>query len=144
MTIVSDDVDTTVEALKRADGKDMWLFGGGELFRSLLDLGLVDTIEVGVMPVVLGGGIPSAATGVPRAADADRASRYPKTGTMSLEYAVRRPAAWARDDISGARGGGARGEQVGLAKSVNHEGHQDMKDVKGRPDRSARDLGDIR
>jgi dihydrofolate reductase len=28
-------------------GKDIWLFGGGLLFRSLLKAGLVDTVEVG-------------------------------------------------------------------------------------------------
>ena len=34
------------------------LFGGGALFRTLLDAGLVDTVEVAVIPVLLGGGIP--------------------------------------------------------------------------------------
>jgi len=32
-------------------GKDLWLFGGGELFRSLLDANPVDRIEVAVMPI---------------------------------------------------------------------------------------------
>ncbi len=91
VTIVSGDVRTTVEALKRADGKDMWLFGGGELFRSMLDLGLVDTIEVGVIPVVLGGGIPLLPPPASRAQLTLTNHRaYPKTGTVSLEYAVKR------------------------------------------------------
>ena len=47
-----------VRALKEKPGRDIWLFGGGSLFRSLLDAGLVDTVEVGVMPVLLGSGIP--------------------------------------------------------------------------------------
>jgi dihydrofolate reductase len=43
----------------RADnGKDIWLFGGGALFGSLASAGLVDTVESGVMPVMLGGGRP--------------------------------------------------------------------------------------
>lgn len=97
VTIVSDDVKTTVEALKRAHGKDMWLFGGGELFRSLLDLGLVDTIEVGVIPVVLGGGIPLLPPPASRAQLTLTSHRaYPKTGTVSLEYAVRQPGEGAR------------------------------------------------
>jgi len=92
VTMVADDVKTTVEALKRTDGKDMWLFGGGELFRSLLDLGLVDTIEVGVIPVVLGGGIPFLPPPASRAQLTLTNHRaYPKTGTVSLEYAVRQP-----------------------------------------------------
>ena len=35
-----------------------WLFGGGELFRTLLDVGLVDTVAPAVMPVLIGAGIP--------------------------------------------------------------------------------------
>ena len=56
--IIRDDVEGKVSALKASPGKDIWLFGGGELFRSLLDARLVDTVEVAVMPVLLGGGIP--------------------------------------------------------------------------------------
>ena len=55
---VSDDPSRTVPALKAEPGKDIWLFGGGGLFRSLLELGLVDTVEVAVIPVLLGGGLP--------------------------------------------------------------------------------------
>ena len=56
--IVSDDPQATHTALRAQGGKDIWLFGGGSLFRSLLDLGLVDTVELAVMPVLLGDGIP--------------------------------------------------------------------------------------
>jgi dihydrofolate reductase len=55
---VSDDPSGTVPALKAEPGKDIWLFGGGGLFRSLLELGLVDTVEVAVIPMLLGGGLP--------------------------------------------------------------------------------------
>jgi dihydrofolate reductase len=58
VTIVADKVAETVSALKQGAGKDIWLFGGGSLFRSLLAEGLVDRVEVAVMPVLLGGGIP--------------------------------------------------------------------------------------
>jgi dihydrofolate reductase len=46
-----------VAALKAKPGRDIWLFGGGTLFRSLLDAGLVDTVEVAVIPVLLGAGV---------------------------------------------------------------------------------------
>jgi dihydrofolate reductase len=47
----------SIESIRAQAGKDLWLFGGGELFRSLLALGLVDSVEVAVMPVLLGHGL---------------------------------------------------------------------------------------
>src|SRR6185503_6621945 len=58
LCIVNDDAGDVVAALKEKPGRDIWLFGGGALFRSLLDAGLVDTVEVAVVPVLLGNGIP--------------------------------------------------------------------------------------
>jgi dihydrofolate reductase len=57
ITITNDAIDA-VRALKIEEGKDIWLFGGGMLFRSLLDAKLVDTIEVAVMPIALSQGVP--------------------------------------------------------------------------------------
>jgi dihydrofolate reductase len=48
----------SIEGLRAEARKDIWLFGGGDLFRSLLELRLVDTVEVTVIPVLLGEGIP--------------------------------------------------------------------------------------
>jgi dihydrofolate reductase len=47
-----------VRDLKGQSGKDIWLFGGSNLFRSFFDCGLVDGVEVAVIPVLLGAGIP--------------------------------------------------------------------------------------
>jgi dihydrofolate reductase len=58
VTIIDDDVEAEVAALKTRAGKDIWLFGGGVLFRALLEAGLVDRVEVAVVPVLLGRGIP--------------------------------------------------------------------------------------
>jgi dihydrofolate reductase len=58
VTIVADKESETVAALRAKPGKDIWLFGGGLLFRSFLDAGLVDTVEVVLNPVLLGGGVP--------------------------------------------------------------------------------------
>jgi dihydrofolate reductase len=57
-TIVSERLEETLAALLDKSGKDIWLFGGGSLFRSLLDRAFVDTVEVAVIPILLGGGIP--------------------------------------------------------------------------------------
>jgi dihydrofolate reductase len=58
VTVVSELKPAWVQALQTRSGKDIWLFGGSELFRSFLDSGHVDTVEVSVIPVLLGGGIP--------------------------------------------------------------------------------------
>ncbi len=58
VTVVSELNPGWVKELKARSGKDIWLFGGGELFRTFLDSGNVDMIEVSVIPVVLGAGIP--------------------------------------------------------------------------------------
>jgi dihydrofolate reductase len=63
VTIVATNPADTVRELKAGTGKDIWLFGGGVLCRSLLDAGLVDTVEVAVIPILLGEGIPLVAPG---------------------------------------------------------------------------------
>src|ERR1700683_4018116 len=57
LSILTSGVAEAVAALKAESGKDIWLFGGGVLFRSLLDAGLVDSVELAVSPVLLGGGV---------------------------------------------------------------------------------------
>ena len=93
ITIVSDDVASRVRALREAPGKDIWLWGGGELFRSLIELGLVDTVEVGIMPVLLGQGTPLVQPLTKWAALRLTGHRvYPKSGGVGLEYEVVKPA----------------------------------------------------
>jgi dihydrofolate reductase len=58
VTIVSELNLDCVQALRTRSGKDIWIMGGGGLFRSFLDSGHVDTVEVAVIPVLLGGGVP--------------------------------------------------------------------------------------
>ena len=56
VTIISGEAVEAVSALKRQAGKDIWLCGGEVLFRALLDANLVDTVELTVIPVMLGSG----------------------------------------------------------------------------------------
>jgi dihydrofolate reductase len=78
-----------VKRLKQEDGKPLWLWGGGELFRQLASAKLVDGVEVAVIPVLLGGGIPLLPTPGPRLTLKLRRHRlYAGTGTMFLEYDV--------------------------------------------------------
>jgi len=90
VTIVSDDPEQVVADLKSKPGKDIWLFGGGRLFRSLLEARLVDAVEVSVIPVLLGEGILL----LPARPSSERfelkvtSIRTFDSGIVSLEYAV--------------------------------------------------------
>lgn len=88
VTIVAERAEERVAALRAGTGKDIWLFGGGSLFHSLLDAGLVDTVEVGIMPVLLGGGIPLLPAPARQAKLELTGHRAYKSGVMALEYAV--------------------------------------------------------
>jgi dihydrofolate reductase len=88
VTIVHDPQPLIAE-LRSKPGKDIWLWGGGSLFRSFAELGLVDTVEVGVIPVLLGEGIPLMPPPAMRVTLKLTGHKvYAKTGTISLEYAV--------------------------------------------------------
>lgn len=86
---LSGDAERMVAELRAQPGKDIALFGGGELFRSLLAAGLVDRVHFNVVPVLLGGGIPLLPSPAARATLRLRSHRlYEKTGTMGLEYDI--------------------------------------------------------
>jgi dihydrofolate reductase len=88
VTIVSADAGTRVAALRAAAGREIWLFGGGSLLRSLLAAKQVDIVEVVVMPVLLGGGIPILEIGAPQTRLAlEDVERYP-SGLLRLRYRV--------------------------------------------------------
>jgi dihydrofolate reductase len=80
-----------VRALKEAaDGKPLWLWGGGQLFRELVQAGLVDGVDVAVIPVLLGGGVPLLPVPGPRLSLQLRSHvLYAKTGTVFLEYDIK-------------------------------------------------------
>jgi dihydrofolate reductase len=94
VTLVADNAAEAMARLRARPGKDIWLFGGGDTFRSLLSVGLVDTVEVAIVPVLLGGGLPLLP---PPAASAKLTltghQSYKKSGIVMLEYAVRPAAA---------------------------------------------------
>lgn len=86
--IVPESPEPVVRALREEQGKDVWLFGGGELFASLLAADLVDSVEIAIVPVLLGGGVPL----LPPPANTTKLQLtshkiYP-SGIALLEYAV--------------------------------------------------------
>ena len=93
VTIVPSDVEGFVAELKAQHGEDIWLFGGGVLFRGLLAAGLVDRVEVGVMPVLLGGGIPLlAGPGSPTRLRLHSVEEMPATGTLLVKCDIEKSA----------------------------------------------------
>ena len=85
--IVGSGLAETVAGLKEKSGKDIWLFGGGILFRGLLDAGLVDRVEVSLIPVLLGQGIALVPPGR-RCPLLFKDSRTFPSGIVSLTYGV--------------------------------------------------------
>ena len=89
-SILSTTPEQTVAELRSApdNGKDIWLFGGGELFRTLLAAHLVDEIELLLIPILLGGGIPLLPPSPQRVQLALQQQRSYKSGTLSLTYSI--------------------------------------------------------
>ena len=89
VTVVGANAAKVVAALRAEPGDgDIWLFGGGQLFSSLLAAGQVDAVEVTVVPVLVGGGVPLAARGISRTElRLLHTHQYP-SGMVSLIYAV--------------------------------------------------------
>lgn len=55
---ITENITERITALQSEPGKDIWLFGGGELISILLAADLVDEMQIAYIPVILGKGIP--------------------------------------------------------------------------------------
>jgi dihydrofolate reductase len=89
VTVVGGNSREVVAGLRAESGPgEIWLFGGGQLFSSLLAAGQVDAVEVTVVPVLLGDGVPLVAGGINRTKlMLQHTHQYP-TGMVSLTYDV--------------------------------------------------------
>ena len=122
--IVNDDPRDVLPALKAKPGRDIWLFGGGELFRSLLKAGLVDTVEVAVMPVLLGSGIPLLPPGATTTLTLVDQKTLPASGIvvlLVLDTRCRGPG--AAHPIREAREGPVEEENTVAAKEEDEEAY---------------------
>jgi len=95
--ITAEDPGQIVAALKKEPGKDIWLFGGGSLFRTLLDAGVVDSVEIAVIPVLLGSGIPLLPPGASTKLVLADHKVLQKSGIVVLSYALPRSKRYAPD-----------------------------------------------
>ena len=88
VTLVRKDAGAAVAALRAGTGRDIWLFGGGSLFRSLLEAKQVDIVELAVMPVLLGGGVSFLETGAPITRLKLAHAESSPSGIVVLQYEV--------------------------------------------------------
>lgn len=86
--IVSEGLEERVRALRAEQGRDIWLYGGGRLFTQLLTWNLVDSVELAVIPILLGDGVPAVASARLRQPLALRRHRVYPSGMVLLEYDV--------------------------------------------------------
>ena len=92
VTVISELNPDWVQELQARSGKDIWLMGGSELFRCFLDSGHVDTVEVSVIPVLLGGGVPLLPPPYNPAKLRLLSHKVYRSGRVSLAYEVQKPA----------------------------------------------------
>jgi dihydrofolate reductase len=89
VTIVRDDPVALSRSLRQEEGSgEIWLFGGGDLFATLLAAGQVDRVEVTVVPVLLGGGVPLVAHLPERSKLALIHTQPYPSGMVALHYRV--------------------------------------------------------
>jgi dihydrofolate reductase len=70
----------------KGKGKDIWLMGGGELAREFLKADLVDELSIGVVPVLLGEGIPLFPSGFPQRDFSLLENKTYSKGMIALKY----------------------------------------------------------
>ena len=75
--------------LKKQDGKDIWLVGGGQLNTLFLNAGLVDDIILHVMPILLNGGIDMFAGNQEIATLSLTSTRSFDSGVIEMRYKVK-------------------------------------------------------
>jgi dihydrofolate reductase len=99
VTVLGEDAFARIAALREQPGKDIWLWGGGELFGSLVAAGLVDTVEVGLIPVLLGAGRKVMAGCDRRIKLVPRPTNLQLPGLVLLTYDVEKPRETSPDRV---------------------------------------------
>lgn len=89
-TLVRDNAEEFVQALKQRPGKDICVMGGGEFGRTLFDADLIDVVGMNIHPLLLGSGTPLFHS-LKKQVNLDLAECRPlKNGCVYLTYNVKR------------------------------------------------------
>jgi dihydrofolate reductase len=86
VTRVAADVPKLVAALRNAAGKDVWVMGGGQTIGAFLAERAIDRIDLFVLPVLLGEGIPLFTKGRPETGLKLAGSQTYDKGLARLSY----------------------------------------------------------
>ena len=78
--------EALVQEIRQTKGKDIWLMGGGEIARDFLQADLVDELHLGVVPVLLGQGLPLFPAGFPQRNFELSENKSFSHGLVSLKY----------------------------------------------------------
>lgn len=90
ITVLPELSPQSLQVLREGSSKDIWLMGGASLASSILELGELDSIDLNVIPVLLGAGLSLASNlRMPIALKLLSHTTYP-SGIVSLLYAVGR------------------------------------------------------
>jgi dihydrofolate reductase len=89
--VSAEPLETLADRLVRetTDG-DIWVFGGGEVARAFLAAGRLDTLELCVVPVLLGDGIALFGSGIPASNLRLTMSRQYWNGLVRVDYDILR------------------------------------------------------
>jgi len=79
-----------VRQLRKSKGKNIWLMGGGELARDFLKADLVDELYIGMVPVLIGAGIPLFPPGFPQREFSLVENKTYSKGLIALKYTRKR------------------------------------------------------
>ena len=75
-----------ISQIRKSRGKHIWLMGGGEVARDFLKADLVDELYLGIVPVLLGEGIPLFPPGFPQRDFALVENKAYSKGLIALKY----------------------------------------------------------
>lgn len=75
-----------VASIRKQKGKNIWLMGGGEIVRQFLKADLVDELMIGIVPILIGDGIPLFPKGFPERKFALIDAKTYSRGLVVLRY----------------------------------------------------------
>jgi dihydrofolate reductase len=86
VTFVEDAPGKWLALERKKKGKDIWMMGGGELARAFLRDDLIDELYLGVVPTLIGEGIPAFPNGFPQREFVLAENKSFSKGLIALQY----------------------------------------------------------